>query len=448
MKGEYCQAFELAETDVMLSNELQRETEQFAVPAPDQRVDVDDPDVDHGSEADEKEEPAMKKHKGDSDAIVKTLRDVLSRSGFLDFVPPENDDESKALERVKAMGPHLRMFASLARCSEGILSKAAVLGHRQHPREQWIHEKELAAARAQYHCSAQRQSRHSLWMQFSERVMEVVGQMKEDGDVDAAQGATQCKIITPNSFFGQDGERTCQLLVVRPFKAGGHAGALRFCVVIAAWRGGKSGKTKSAKQYPWTEGSLPKYAATWVHVRMLKPEEKQNENGWELLTANNLSAVFALDPADEGSIVMEVPPSCFEYAYEPDILKVWVSKASIRALGKVAQASVPFHNKKKDDELSKSYYTECDFARSAAGFKNMSRYLWQMRKDFETHFHHFVKESGEVKLRKDLKVSWDELVARLPSYFRRYVRGSDHFKKMSKEQQKLTCLGFYGHKKS
>lgn len=66
----------------------------------------------------------------------------------------------------------------------------------------------------------------------------------------------------------------------------------------------------------------------------------------------------------------------------------------------------------------------------------------QMRRDFETHFYDFVSETGQVKLRKDIKVTWNELLARAPSYFKRYLRGSGHWKEMSKEQQQLTFLSF------
>ncbi|CAK8997455.1 unnamed protein product [Durusdinium trenchii] len=46
------------------------------------------------------------------------------------------------------------------------------------------------------------------------------------------------------------------------------------------------------------------------------------------------------------------------------------------------------------------------------------------------------EHKGMVKLGKsDVVVTWSELLARAPSYFRTYLKGSEYFKKMSKEAQ-------------
>lgn len=342
-----CQAIEASESDLVMLRELkkaQKETDERT-----EFVETADfvPDMGSEDEADTTE-PNSKKKK--SSASVKTLNDVLTESGLIDFKPEEDDAESNALQRVRTMTPYLRMFSAYTMCGGKILSKASVAGHFPEPRDQWIFEKELAAARAQYHCTAMRQSRHSLWAQYSERVQEVIQELKEEGDAHAAEGAVEVKIITPNVYQLNE-KRVCQVLVVRPFKAGGTAGPLRLAVVIAAWRGGKQGKR--SKQYPWTEGSLPSYACTRFHARMLKPENEQDADGWELCTATNLSPVFSLDPSDE-SLVMEVPGVCIKYEYHENALKVWVAKAAIRAIKKVSKSSVAFHDKKSKQEQQTS----------------------------------------------------------------------------------------------
>lgn len=67
----------------------------------------------------------------------------------------------------------------------------------------------------------------------------------------------------------------------------------------------------------------------------------------------------------------------------------------------------------------------------------------QMRRDYVTHFFEFVKPNGELKLRKDIQVTWDEMLSRIPSYFKKYIRGSAHWKTMNAEQQKLPSLALY-----
>ncbi|CAK9033403.1 Uncharacterized protein SCF082_LOCUS20468 [Durusdinium trenchii] len=439
-----CHAIEAAETDLILTTELHKIQEELPA-AHDPTDEAEDVNLNCGSESEiETTEPPAKKEK--TGAIPKTLHDVLEFSELANFDPGKKDSESLRRQRLAALNPHMRAFSSYARCAEGILSKAVIAGHRRKAHEQWIFEKELALARAEYQCSAQRQSRHSLWAQYSERVHKVVSSMAENGDEEAAKAAVECKILTPMSFTNDSGCRACQLLVVRPMKSG----SLKLGVISTLWRGGKD--KKRSKQYIWSERSLPQYAATMMHIKLLLPAGEQDENKWELLTADSFSPVVALDPSDDGSLIMEIPQSRFKHSFEDRCLKVWISKSSIKAIAKIYESSIPFEVKKKgsEDVMSKTYFTENDFQRNQAGVKNLTRYMAQMRRDFETHFHELVSESGLVRLRKDTKVSWEELVARVPSYFKRYCRNSSHWKEMSKESQSksfpaviLYCFLYY-----
>lgn len=355
-KKQFAKRIEATETNMLLKDEMEVAQEEFMAAAED--VEMDDIAPDHGSESEqEAASPVAKREK--KGPIPKTLSDVLHTSGLLDFQPPDDDNEAQMLARIHALGKPMRAFSSYTRCSEGILSKASVLGHGPKPREQWQLEKELARARAEFTCSAQRQSRHSLWAEYSERVLKIVSQLAEEGDASAAKGAIEVKAITPSTFTLDNGERACQILVIRPMKTGG----LRLGVVMTAWRGGKD--KKKSKNYLWAERSLPKYAATKLHLKILKPMNVQDENRSELLTANAASAMVAIDPADEDSVIMEIPATCFKYDFTPEQLEVWLSRASVKAIAK----SVPFHAKTKkamEEPMQKTFFTESDFQRGQA----------------------------------------------------------------------------------
>ena len=189
----------------------------------------------------------------------------------------------------------------------------------------------------------------------------------------------------------------------------------------------------------WPRGPLPVSNGTQFHAQMLFPQNEQDEDGRELLVASALSPVFALD-AHDGSLVLEVPEDHREYEYETGYLKVWVSRKSINALGKVTKACVPFTLKKSeaDSGFARSFYTADDFSKSAAGTKNLTRYLCQMRKDYERHFKKIVDSKGSLLLRHDIDCTWEEPLARSSSYFRRYLRGTSYWKGMSKLQQEMT----------
>ena len=64
-----------------------------------------------------------------------------------------------------------------------------------------------------------------------------------------------------------------------------------------------------------------------------------------------------------------------------------------------------------------------------------------MRRDYEKHCCDLVNKHGSIKLKADVKVTWAEMLARAPSYFRRYMKGQEAFKKLTKEQQQKPFLG-------
>lgn len=205
-------------------------------------------------------------------------------------------------------------------------------------------------------------------------------------------------------------------------------------VVVAAFRGGKTEK-RSNKQYLFPKGPLPMEAATCVHVRLLMNESK---DGWDLCVATALSPVLSLDP-HSNAVLMEITPHNIHFEYKTHCLRVWVTHKSVRAIARLAKANIPFDAKqeKKGETSSKTYFGEEDLARTAAGAKNLQRILGQMKADYQTHCGHLVDAKGMMKLREDVVVSWDEMLCRAPSYFRRYTKGHPYFKSLSAEYQAL-----------
>lgn len=231
-ENEVLHALETVETSVALEKSLAEEIADLEK----QHAPVLVPDV--SEPADEQDEtctePSPKAIK--IDRCVKTLRDVLSLSGFDTFQPKDKDSEMDLLKRVAKMSPFLRSFASLVRIEEGILNKTAVTGAFNKLNSQQIYEAELAKARADYHCSSTRQSRFALWCDFSSRVFEAYKQEAVPaGGSSCSENLAVKEISTlrPASFYSEEGTRACQVLVVRVCDAGGELGPIRLCTLTA-----------------------------------------------------------------------------------------------------------------------------------------------------------------------------------------------------------------------
>lgn len=74
-------------------------------------------------------------------------------------------------KRARALLDPAQRFVALVRVAEGILSRASVLGCKRQDNQHNKLEHELALARATFQCSASRQSRHSLWHNYAERLL-------------------------------------------------------------------------------------------------------------------------------------------------------------------------------------------------------------------------------------------------------------------------------------
>ncbi|CAK8987778.1 unnamed protein product, partial [Durusdinium trenchii] len=137
-------------------------------------ADVQLPDLDMDPDTDEEtiSDPDPKRSKPDETmGDVRTLKDALRKAGFQDYVPSVNSE--KALnERMQRLFPVTMEFGVLMRLSDGILSRASVVGVSQKCRQNNLAEHALAVARAAHACHAGRQSRFALWAAYSDRCVE------------------------------------------------------------------------------------------------------------------------------------------------------------------------------------------------------------------------------------------------------------------------------------
>ena len=442
-------AAESVETDVGLSQEISKAMEHVEDMVTGEKMAQPDSAPDMGSEDEASEETAAKQPKKDSS--IRTLFMVLQEAGLQDYVPKQGEQEKDRLQRLRSLASPMQAFSAHVRLTEGILSRPSIEGRvkiSRHSSPQCTYEHLLAEARHQFHCNAQRQSRHALWFEFSERVAQVVQPSETESgeivpeDAEIAEAVQQVQHLRPSSSTLADGSRACQVLIVRPFKAGGEHGPLRLAIVVGAWSGGKTKTGKRAKDHVWPEGQLPVSSATRVHVRLIIPTGDKNDQGHQLAVASALSPVVPLDPHD-GSILMQVNEGRYTVEFGKFYVKVWLKKEPIKALAKLCKAGLPLSAKKKDDDgINKTFLTEDDFQRTATGTKNMQKHLEQMLRDYEEHFQKLVSKKGEVKLTKDVVVSWSELVARSSSYFKKYVKNSAYWKGMSADAQKQSHLGY------
>ena len=436
-KQAVCHIVEVVETDVQLNQQLVAES-QVAQECQDQQLPAD-----VNLALGEDPEGAVVEHEGmeiePEIGGARSLQDVLIASDLQKFLPTDKDDENELFKRIQKLSPHLEGFSAFVRIGEGLLSRASVTGQVRTRNQQQILEHELAEARTEFVCSQGRQSRLALWQDFSNRVEEALKPVegpKPDSAEIVSAGAKKIQAVSPSSFRSANGDRICQLLLVKPFLAGGSEGPLRLGVVVGAWRGGKS-----KKQHVWPEGHLPVSSATKVHVRLLTPQGEKNQNGDQLCVASSVSAVLSLG-AHDGSILLEVPTACYTVEYTDTHLMIWISKKTVQALSKINQACVPFHAKKKNQEAVavKAFFSEDDFGRTATGMKNVQLYLQQMKRDYEKIFPALENEKGNLILRNDIQVTFSEILARASSYFKKYLKGSEHWKGLTKEYQQLPYL--------
>ena len=181
------------------------------------------PDKDYSTVEEDAEEPLEKSART---TAASTLKGVLHNAGLLQFVPEANDSETHALARVSLLQPHMHAFASFVRCEEKLLSKRRVLGDSHWVNERNVYQSELSIANQEFHCSSQRQSRRALWYDFSNRAV-ACATAEEEQDSSGGPAVKRVEVLKPSSSLSSEGERLCQVVVVRPCLAGDGCGPMR-----------------------------------------------------------------------------------------------------------------------------------------------------------------------------------------------------------------------------
>lgn len=201
---------------------------------------------------------------------IRALKDVLDAAGLSEFVPQDGDSENKLLLRARKLMPHMRELTVCVRMNEGILSKSSIVGPSSRSNPHNLLEAELASARRVFQCTAERQSRHQTWRSFSEKVVDEI----QENVADDSKGAVRAiPTLAPPVETGEDGIRSFQVLVVRPFSTGSaeSQGGLKLALCIAVWRCGKSLKTSGRHEKLVASGRAPIQMITKVHVQLLMP---------------------------------------------------------------------------------------------------------------------------------------------------------------------------------
>ena len=144
-----------------------------------------------------------------------TLEDVLKATDFAGYIPKGDDHESRCLKRIRAIVDQTRHFVALVRIKERVLNWPDVLKVKTRAKAHQAYEHAVAKARASFQCSAQRQSRFSLWQSFSKRVA-------KDAITEAeCPVASDFAVMEPTRYlngttFNSSGTRLAQVLIVRP----------------------------------------------------------------------------------------------------------------------------------------------------------------------------------------------------------------------------------------
>ena len=439
-QDEVTQSLHTVESGMELEKALTEESTDLEKAGP--PVPVSDIPAEHRDDAEDAEEPEVKKVK--VDRCVKTLADVLSMSNLAKFNPSAEDTEHDLFQRMDKMRPYMNAFSTLVRCGEGLLGKAVITGDTSKLNAQQIFEMELSKANLEFHCSGHRQSRFALWADYSQRLFQALqADQPEEQPEDAEEPVREITGLRPCSYLDDNGQRVSQVVLVRTCMAGDEAGPLRLGLVMTVFRGGK-GPQNTSKSRPWLQGELPVRAATYVHIKQLVPQNIKDEKG-ELCVCSSLTPTLTVD-AHDGSILLELGPNYFTCKFSKHHVQVWVRKPAIKAMFRIAKANVPFEPVKKAvTDGPKTFYSEDDFGRTLAGGKNIQKFMLQKKRDFEKHCGDLEDKHGNLKLKADVKVTWGEMSARAPSYFRRFTKGHDHWKKLTKEYQQKPFPGSVKH---
>ena len=179
--------------------------------------------------------------------------------------------------------------------------------------------------------------------------------------------------------------------------------------------------------------------ATWKYGLQNRQSKQLRRQGWDCLEYSGITRSELYSP-DFSSIVFW----CFlelGICLHSKSFQHLCFPGSVDICCQVAKNDVPFGAVKKSDEPTKTHFTEEDFARSNAGFKNVRVYMSKMKSDYESFFHNLEGPDSKLLLRKDIKCTWPEMLARSQSYFRRYLKTSSFFAELSKEEQAMSYLG-------
>ena len=252
-------SIEHTQKDLLIQEELRKmmEDETF------EGFEQDDPMPEANAIEDDAENPEVPL------GTVLTLAEVLKEAGLESYAPSKNDDESRMLTRIRLLCWQMQAFVSLVRIEEGILSRASIVGMKRPSNQHNTYEHQLALARAAFQISSGRQSRHSLWCNFSQRAV------KDVAEELSSVGISECSVQAPDAYKISkevDGfpQRTYQLLVVKPTQIAESCGGLRFALTVSAWRAGRNKKSAQG-QKPVGTGTMPAHLVTFVHVRLLMP---------------------------------------------------------------------------------------------------------------------------------------------------------------------------------
>lgn len=278
-------SIESVENQVVLEQQFENLDEQASAGKADAEMEIDaehekiDTDEEHTAVPTEKRVKSTPQCDPADPAEPRTLSQVLSMAGCTSFAAMVDDTDAVVSHRVQSLFEAMGKFGRHMRSKEGILSPASIYGKlpvKQHNRL----EHSLAVARAAHQCSAGRQSRHSLWANYSERILKALGK-------DAA--ASKLNSIGPPSLV--NGVTQYQLVVVKPCQANTTWSPLRFGIPLTVWRVARRTVKTGRKLLP--AGKMPMEYLAHLHVLLLAPGESK-QSGITVLEGTRLGRSWVI----------------------------------------------------------------------------------------------------------------------------------------------------------
>ncbi|CAE7626525.1 unnamed protein product, partial [Symbiodinium sp. CCMP2592] len=320
------------------------------------------PDVDQNQETDD-EKPC-------------TLKQILAKSGFDKYAPPQPDSEDCMLLRLRKLLPDMLKVVCETRLGEGFLRPSQIREGKR-PLSEWNRmQKELSEAQRSFGLRGVRQGRAAAWWGFAKLVAQAA---QDEACKFAGLAGHDVVFCAPESFRPSNAlksgvepfERDYQILVVRLHQLGRNHLAL----VERVFRGSVNRKGGTGNKPH--ESTLPAQQTSCLHVSLFAAVEPETDGMYKTTV---LSPAVVIQPhnsqPEKPTVLFEVCRQHFETRPVQTALLMQLSPAALAGIKSIkadtlAVAASEQGHKPDNAEV----FTESSFSNTKQGLENIVKYM-------------------------------------------------------------------------